>query len=152
MTIINRPCDTLITKIFTFDGAHQLPDHPGKCKNLHGHSWQLEVSIFGQIDSNTGMVMDFGDLKNIVNEKIINILDHSKLNDTLENPTAENILVWIWDQIDGELKSGGTNLLQELTLWESTDSKATITRKDILELKKREETGNYRKSVRPSII
>ncbi len=71
-----------ITKHFDFEAAHALHGYDGKCKNIHGHSYQLYVTIIGTpiSDSNhpkNGMVLDFGDLKKIVNTEIIDIFDHS---------------------------------------------------------------------------
>jgi 6-pyruvoyltetrahydropterin/6-carboxytetrahydropterin synthase len=71
-----------ITKEFTFETAHMLKDYDGLCKNIHGHSYKLAVTVIGQNISETGspklgMVMDFGDLKKIVNENIVNIYDHA---------------------------------------------------------------------------
>lgn len=78
-----------ITKRFTFEAAHNLPQHKGKCHHIHGHSYILEVTIQGEKNFATGMIMDFGDLKDIVNEKIVEIYDHKYLNDFFINPTAE---------------------------------------------------------------
>ena len=80
-----------ITKEFAFESAHTLPWHQGKCKNLHGHSYKLFVTIEGMINEN-GIVMDFGDLKKIVNENIVDLMDHKNLNDIFENPTCENMV------------------------------------------------------------
>jgi len=71
-----------ITKHFDFEAAHALPGYDGKCKNIHGHSYQLFVTIIGTpINDKThpknGMVLDFGDLKKIVKLEIINTYDHS---------------------------------------------------------------------------
>lgn len=77
-----------VTKIFTFDAAHHLPFHKGKCKNLHGHTYKLEVTVGGELDEN-GLVIDFGDLKKIVSENIIEKYDHKNLNDFFKHPTAE---------------------------------------------------------------
>ncbi|MXV38589.1 6-carboxytetrahydropterin synthase QueD [Flavobacteriaceae bacterium Ap0902] len=73
-----------LTKIFTFETGHALHGYDGKCRNIHGHSYKLYVTIKGTpIDnpenSKNGMVMDFGDLKKIVNEKIVDPLDHAVL-------------------------------------------------------------------------
>lgn len=89
-----------ITKKFEFEAAHKLPDHPGKCKNLHGHSYRLEVTVSSDKLNDQGMVMDFGDLKVIVNEHVINTLDHTYLNDFFPNPTAEIMTEWIWLTLD----------------------------------------------------
>lgn len=79
---------TIITKKFDFEAAHHLPWHQGKCKTLHGHSYKLEVSVSGNLNEN-GVIIDFGDLKKIVNEIILEIYDHKNLNDYFKNPTAE---------------------------------------------------------------
>jgi len=91
-----------VVKEFTFDAAHYLPNHPGKCKHLHGHTYRLQVGVKGPIDPETGMVTDFGILKDIVKMYVIDKLDHSFLNESLDlfylpngAPTAENMVVWI---------------------------------------------------------
>ncbi|WP_299054817.1 6-carboxytetrahydropterin synthase [uncultured Polaribacter sp.] len=71
-----------ITKKFTFETGHALYGYDGKCKNVHGHSYQLFVTVSGQPISDQknvkfGMVIDFGDLKKIVNEEIVNVFDHA---------------------------------------------------------------------------
>ena len=83
--------------------------------------------------------MDFSDLKKIVKKHVISKLDHSYLNDTLSNPTAENLLVWIWNQLmfKGLLKG-----LYSIDLWESKDSVATITHKDMLSIFENENDKN----------
>jgi 6-pyruvoyltetrahydropterin/6-carboxytetrahydropterin synthase len=80
------------TKIFKFSSAHRLPYHAGKCKELHGHNYKLEVTFMGEPQPDegpeSGMVVDFSKIKK---EMMINISkwDHHFLNDTLNNPTAE---------------------------------------------------------------
>lgn len=71
-----------ITKIFHFEAAHVLRNYDGLCSNIHGHSYELQVTVKGEPindskNSKNGMVMDFRDLKKIVNEEIINIYDHA---------------------------------------------------------------------------
>ena len=71
-----------ITKMFSFEAGHALHGYDGKCKNLHGHSYHLEVTVIGTPISDTnnvkhGMVIDFGDLKKIVKEDIVDVFDHS---------------------------------------------------------------------------
>ncbi len=71
-----------ITKMFSFEAGHALHGYDGKCKNLHGHSYHLEVTVIGTpiADTNNvkhGMVIDFGDLKKIVKEDIVDVFDHS---------------------------------------------------------------------------
>ncbi|WP_299098334.1 6-carboxytetrahydropterin synthase [uncultured Winogradskyella sp.] len=73
-----------ITKQFSFEAGHALYGYDGKCKNLHGHSYHLFVTVIGEpiIDHSNvkfGMVIDFGDLKKIVNKEIIDVFDHSMI-------------------------------------------------------------------------
>ncbi len=77
-----------IKKEFNFEAAHQLFWHKGKCSQCHGHSYKLFVTLEGELNKN-GIVVDFGDLKDIVNKEIIEKYDHSWLNDYFENPTCE---------------------------------------------------------------
>ncbi|TCI84788.1 6-pyruvoyl trahydropterin synthase family protein [Tenacibaculum sp. M341] len=73
-----------ITKLFSFETGHALHGYDGKCKNIHGHSYQLSVTVIGKpiSDSNDpkyGMVIDFGDLKKIVKDEVVDVLDHATL-------------------------------------------------------------------------
>ncbi|WP_338809617.1 6-carboxytetrahydropterin synthase QueD [Neisseria leonii] len=73
-----------ITKIFTFDAAHMLDGHDGKCQNLHGHTYSLEITVSGGLiggGAKDGMVMDFSDLKNMVRQAVIEPFDHAFLYD-----------------------------------------------------------------------
>ena len=100
---------------FSFAAAHFLPGYPGKCQNLHGHTWKLEVCLHGRVLAN-GMVIDFSVLKDIVQTYVIAELDHADLNDILDNPTAENLITWIWDKLHRSVN------LYRLRLWESDNS------------------------------
>jgi 6-pyruvoyltetrahydropterin/6-carboxytetrahydropterin synthase len=95
-----------VVKEFTFEASHYLPDHPGKCKNLHGHTYKLQVGVKGEVDPKTGMVVDFGRLKELVDSIIVEKLDHYHLNSLsfihsdLQDfpsrlPTAEQMVKWI---------------------------------------------------------
>ena len=112
-----------ITKVFTFDYAHQLPGYDGACANLHGHTGKLEVEIVEspKIKSTyEGMVMDFALLKVIVGEKVLRHLDHQFINDLLPIPTAENTVRWIVKQLEEELGES----IQRVRLYETPDSYA----------------------------
>jgi 6-pyruvoyltetrahydropterin/6-carboxytetrahydropterin synthase len=89
-------------KDFRFEAAHRLPNVPEghKCARLHGHSFLVRVSVTGDVDSDTGWVLDFDDLKQAF-EPIKTQLDHYYLNDIdgLENPTSENLARWIWQRL-----------------------------------------------------
>lgn len=120
-----------IGKIFKIDAAHFLPNYEGKCNNLHGHQWKLEVCLMKRIDKTTRMVMDFSDLKTIVNDTVVSQLDHSCINDKIENPTAENILIWCWEKLmfEGFLKG-----IEKITIWETDDSYASLDKKGMLSI------------------
>ena len=89
-------------KVFTIEAAHRLPELPDghKCKRLHGHSFRIEVHISGDIDTRYGWVMDFADISQQI-KPVFELLDHNYLNDIpgLENPTSENLAIWIWKKL-----------------------------------------------------
>jgi 6-pyruvoyltetrahydropterin/6-carboxytetrahydropterin synthase len=95
-----------VFKEFTFEAAHRLPNvAPGhKCGRLHGHSYRVEVHVGGEVDSRTGMVVDFAELKAAFEPLRIR-LDHYYLNEVpgLDNPTSENLAQWIWDGLASAL-------------------------------------------------
>jgi 6-pyruvoyltetrahydropterin/6-carboxytetrahydropterin synthase len=90
-----------VIKRFEFEYAHYLPGYDGPCANLHGHRAELEVGVSGVVDAKTGMVIDFKTLKSVVKQVVVDLLDHSCLNDfdmkdfPSDCPTAENTLLWI---------------------------------------------------------
>jgi 6-pyruvoyltetrahydropterin/6-carboxytetrahydropterin synthase len=106
-----------ISKQFHFDAAHQLLDHQGICKNLHGHTYLLEVFIKGDVNKKTNMIRDFHDLNTIIKENILSVLDHSYLNEIPDidkrNPTVENIIEWIWKKLKPKLPELSKLKLQE---------------------------------------
>lgn len=120
---------TTITKKFEFCYGHCLPGHKGKCKNFHGHNSTLEVEIdqTHRVETYQGMVMDFGDLKNIVKERIVDVLDHKYLNElpqfAVVNPTAENIVDWIVKELLG-IDSPLQYCLIRVRVYETPDSYA----------------------------
>jgi 6-pyruvoyltetrahydropterin/6-carboxytetrahydropterin synthase len=90
----------LVSKEFTFDAAHHLHCYEGKCKNLHGHTYRVIFGLSGFVDER-GLMMDFGDIKEIWKNEIEIFLDHKYLNETLPpmNTTAENMVVWIYEKM-----------------------------------------------------
>ena len=92
-----------VRRNFDFEAAHLLPHHPGKCRDLHGHAYRLVVTVDRPVDPETGLAIDFGDLKQVVRARVVDVLDHKHLNDIIDNPTAENIVVWIWQRLAGSL-------------------------------------------------
>ena len=123
----------LIGKIFSFAAAHHLPNYNGPCSRWHGHEWSLEIIIRKRVDPKTEMVMDFSQLKQLVENHIISILDHHSLNDIIKNPTAENIMLWIWEKLvfDAHLKG-----LHKIRLWETPNSVAELNQEDMLSVLK----------------
>lgn len=101
-----------VSRIFNFSASHFLTNYHGKCENLHGHNYKVIVTIEGEV-KNDGMVMDFAEIKKIVNEKVLNDLDHSHLNEILENPSSENLAVYIWDKLKIHLP------LKKITIYET---------------------------------
>jgi 6-pyruvoyltetrahydropterin/6-carboxytetrahydropterin synthase len=91
-----------IFKVFTLEAAHRLPRVPPehKCARLHGHSFRIELHLRGEPDPELGWVMDFAELKRRF-QPIYDQLDHHYLNDIpgLENPTSEQLAIWIWDRV-----------------------------------------------------
>lgn len=84
---------------FTFAAAHRLPLHRGRCFNMHGHNYRLVVTVAGEPDPLTGMVMDFADLEGAVERAAIARMRGACLNDFIDTPTAENICAWAWDRL-----------------------------------------------------
>ncbi|MDV2582938.1 6-carboxytetrahydropterin synthase QueD [Alkalibacillus haloalkaliphilus] len=95
----------MVSKEFTFDAAHHLHCYEGKCKNLHGHTYKVIFGVSGYVDD-TGILIDFGDIKKIWKEQIEIYLDHRYLNEMLPamNTTAENMVVWIYEKMDEALQ------------------------------------------------
>ncbi|WP_082079711.1 6-carboxytetrahydropterin synthase QueD [Williamsia herbipolensis] len=87
---------------FNFEAAHRLPNVPEghKCSRLHGHSYKFVVQVAGPVDENLGWVMDFGEIKAVV-QPVVRELDHYYLNEIsgLENPTSEVLARWLWGKI-----------------------------------------------------
>lgn len=116
---------TTITTILLFDAAHSLPEHQGKCRNIHGHTYKVEVSVRGPIEEvgpETGMVMDFSRLEDEVRRLVIEPLDHRYLNEVLDFvPTAERIAGWILSRLaEAEVP------VHRVRLWETPDTYAEV--------------------------
>ena len=101
----------------TFQAAHFLKEYKGKCENIHGHSFQVEVQIFVTELDNTGIGIDFTEIK----KKLSAILpDHKLLNDVYDfNPTAENLSKHFFWELKKDLP------VRAVTVWESKDASAT---------------------------
>jgi 6-pyruvoyltetrahydropterin/6-carboxytetrahydropterin synthase len=111
-----------LRKAFQFEAAHLLPHLPPshKCRRLHGHSFSVELVIAGECDPKLGWLMDYAEIKAVFSP-IWEKLDHHYLNEIpgLENPTSENVAVWIWDQLKPRLP-----LLVEVIVAETCTARA----------------------------
>lgn len=110
----------IIIKEFEFDAAHYLPEYNGKCEHLHGHTYKLVIKVQGTPD-HEGMVIDFTRLKKLTKELVVDKLDHSLLNDLLPQPSAENISIWVWEQLYKALE-GPNYTLKAVEVWETKTS------------------------------
>ena len=115
----------VIIKKFSFDAAHYLPRYHGKCERLHGHTYGLVVKLEGTPDAE-GMVMDFTQLKQVVTEKVLQRLDHQLLNEVVENPSAENLAIWVWDQLVEAVYAKNRRLCA-VEVWETRTSGCVYT-------------------------
>jgi 6-pyruvoyltetrahydropterin/6-carboxytetrahydropterin synthase len=134
-----------ITKIFRFEAAHAIYQYPGSCAHIHGHSYELHVSVqevnpADDFIPGLGIVMDFKELKSIVQQNAIAVLDHKVIlshaylaekkcsfaDDELTafdvEPTAENLLHFIRKRIEGKFPANVR--ITSLKLWETCDSYA----------------------------
>ena len=122
-----------VTRRAHFNAAHRLHNPSrseawnqatfGLCNNpnFHGHNYELEITVEGDIDPETGYVLDIGVLKQIIEERVVRRLDHKNLNLDVEwfrdrLPSAENIAVVCWEQLAGALPAGR---LSRVRLWET---------------------------------
>lgn len=108
-----------VTKVFNFCAAHQYWNDSwseeknrevfGKDVRTHGHNYSLEITVSGKIDPDTGFIVDLSELKRVVNMKVIDLIDHSTIEKDIpqlrdKQPSTENMVIWIWNQIEPELK------------------------------------------------
>lgn len=103
-----------------FCGALRLPHLEGPCQQLHGHDYRLAVTVSGNPDPRSGAIVDFVALRETVQREVVSQLDHRYLNEVLENPTAENLVVWMWGRLKERVPS-----LAQLRLWESPEFSVT---------------------------
>ncbi len=93
---------TRLERLYRFEAAHFLPKVPTghKCARMHGHSYQIQLTIEGEIDRELGWVMDFAAI-DVHAQPLVKLLDHQILNEVegLGNPTSELLAVWLWDHL-----------------------------------------------------
>jgi len=105
---------------FKFDAAHNLEKYRGKCEKLHGHTYKLVIVLQGKPDEE-GMIMDFAELKRIVEENVLRYVDHSYINDIIQQSTAENIAIWVWNRLVNKVRKENCSLY-EIQVWETENS------------------------------
>jgi 6-pyruvoyltetrahydropterin/6-carboxytetrahydropterin synthase len=112
-----------ICQIFFFESAHFLPFYKGNAHNQHGHSYKMEVEVSGPVQdkgAEKGMIVDFKLLKQTVMETIVSKLDHKMLNTIFDNPTAEEMVLWIVQKLSKKIPEG--ILLTRVRLHETSTS------------------------------
>ena len=114
----------------TFAAGHALREYHGKCENVHGHNYRVEVTVEGNEVDSTGLLVDFADLKTQL-DRVIVYLDHRFINDLAPfdeiNPSAENIARYFFEEIERGLTAGGTcpaSKLARVKVWETDTSSA----------------------------
>ncbi len=111
----------------TFSSAHQLRGYKGKCEDLHGHNWKVNIYVQADMLNEIDLAIDFHELKRYTNE-VVEQLDHGFLNEifpfTEINPSSENIAKWIFDSLKKKVE-GEHISLTAVTVWESDTASAT---------------------------
>lgn len=111
-----------------FDAAHQLDGYAGKCYNLHGHRWDVEVCLQGKKLDKVNMLVDFTQVKTFMKDIFDGYLDHNYLNETLDegNPTAEFLAEWFYVVLSEQIEVGKSGVeLVSVTIWESPECSVT---------------------------
>ncbi len=110
-----------------FAAAHQLRGYKGKCENLHGHNWRVQVVVNADKLNDLGLAIDFHELKSITRELLLT-LDHSVLNEVFPfteiNPSSENIAKWLHDSIKKKVTDDNIKVFS-ITVWEAETASAT---------------------------
>ena len=119
-----------VLKIVTdFASAHSLRDYPGDCSRLHGHNWQVEVMVPSQVLDESGIAIDFREIKKQT-KAVVKRLDHQYLNEIkpfdVLNPTAENIAKYLFDEI-AILTNDENVKVKEVLIWETPRSAVTYS-------------------------
>lgn len=118
----------------SFAAAHQLRGYRGKCENMHGHTWRVQVIVAASQLNEIDLAVDFHDLKKMAHE-IVGPLDHSCVNNifpfTERNPSSENIAKWVYDAMKKRLVEFAGVSLAAVTVWESDTASATYSEDDV---------------------
>lgn len=120
-----------VSAVQHFSAAHSLREYQGKCENLHGHNYKVEVELKGRALTKSGMVVDFTDLRAAL-DKVLSRLDHKHLNDIKPfdkiNPTAENIAKLIYEEMLLKFNTQKVKV-HHVIVWESEGCRATYAPK-----------------------
>lgn len=113
--------------ISDFAAAHNLRNFRGKCENLHGHNWKVEVVLCGDRLDESGIVVDFGEVKQVTRE-LLGTIDHTYLNDLpyfkTRNPSSENIARYLFEGLAERFDKESLRVYS-VSAWESKDACAT---------------------------
>ncbi len=113
----------------SFSAAHRLPEYEGNCERLHGHNWQVEMTVESEALDSRGMALDFREMKAALAE-ILSRLDHKYLNEVppfdRRNPSSENIARYIFEEVEGKIPPPVRT--SRVTVWESEDAWAEYSR------------------------
>jgi 6-pyruvoyltetrahydropterin/6-carboxytetrahydropterin synthase len=116
-----------VTIIKSFSAAHLLSEIGGKCEELHGHNFKVEITVAAKKLNSNGLLVDFRFLKKILSE-ILEEVDHKHLNSLISfagiNPSAENIAKYIFEKMDLKVKTAGVNMVR-VKIWESENAAVT---------------------------
>lgn len=115
-----------VARDFYFDAAHFILDDSGSpCERPHGHTYRVRIVCEGPVGPG-GMVVDFTEIKRLFNECVKPKLDHGDLNNVLDNPTAENIAIWIYRALQDKLP------LAKVRVWEGQGKWAEALARDVI--------------------
>jgi 6-pyruvoyltetrahydropterin/6-carboxytetrahydropterin synthase len=111
----------------TFAAGHSLRNYHGKCENVHGHNYRVQVTLAGEELNATGLLVDFAEVKRLI-RAVVARLDHQFLNDLAPfdtiNPSAENMAWYFYEQISGGMNGSGPRI-REVKIWETDITSAT---------------------------
>ncbi len=111
----------------TFAAGHALRNYHGKCENVHGHNYRVQITVAGQNLDENGLLVDFIELKGLM-ARVVDYLDHRFINDLppfdVLNPSAENLAKYFHDEVSGGLKSPLPVTISEVKVWETDTSLA----------------------------
>jgi 6-pyruvoyltetrahydropterin/6-carboxytetrahydropterin synthase len=113
----------------SFSAAHRLREYDGNCERLHGHNWQVEVTVASEVLDDQGIALDFRAIKSAVNDLLAG-LDHRYLNEVSPfdrlNPSSENLARYLFEEMEKKVPPPAR--MARVTVWESEDARAEYSR------------------------